>query len=206
MKKINAKYLTSAVAVSGIMLAAMTGSAFAAENTTVPVYLTVAATPIDVTVGTGLVEDPTTGEVIINPGTEDEYTGTHGANAIYMSAKADSNVASVTNLVVTNNATAAPIYVTNISLSNITSGYTNAAYSDDFTAKAVDSKNFGLAITSKGGTTLEADLKTGYTTVDSIAASGSLTYGLSGKVSATSTAIDQIKVADCIVTVSQTNN
>ena len=189
MKNINVKYLASAVATSGVMLASMTGACFATD---VPVYLTAAATPIDITVGTGA-------------GASDTHD--HGANAIYMTAEADSNTATVTNLVVENNATAAPIYVTDIQFSNITSGYTNAAYSDDFSAKAVDSKNFALAITTKGGESVSAaDLKTGYSSVDSIAASSSLTYGLSGKVSATSTAVNEEKNADCVITVSQTNN
>ena len=187
MKNINVKYLASAVATSGVMLASMTGACFAE---TVPVYLTAAATPIDITVGTGA-------------GASDTHT--HGANAIYMTAAADSNTATVTNLVVENNATSAPIYVTDIQLSNVTAGYTNAAYSDDFTMKDVDSKNFALAITSKDETTITAaDLKTGYSSVDAIAASDSLSYGLSGKVSATSTAVYEEKVADCVITVSQT--
>lgn len=189
MKNINVKYLASAAAISGVMLSSMGGAAFATD---VPVYLTAAATPIDITVGTGL-------------GNSDTHT--HGANAIYMEAAADSNTATVTGLKVENNSVSAPIYITGIILNNVTTGYTNAAYSDDFTAKPVDSKNFGLAITGKDGSSIAAvDLKTGYNTVDTIAADSSLTYNLSGKVSATSTAVNEEKIADCVITVSQTNN
>lgn len=224
MKKVSAGKLAVAVAASSTMLATMGGAVFAE---TVPVYLTAAATPIDVTIGTGIdpVEVdpdgvPDSGDeyetVTIDPdgvpNSGDEYTVTGSANAIYMKAAADSNTATVTGLVVKNNQAAAPVYISNILLNNITSGYTNANYSDDFSTKAVDSKNFGLAITGKNGTPLASavDLKgagytpTGANNVDTIAAGATLTYNLSGKVSASSTAIDNAKIADCVVTISQT--
>ncbi len=206
MKKINKKYLASAIAVSGIMASSVVMPSFATTVTngdaTVPVYLTATATPIDVTIGTGL--DDTTGLA-------------HEADAIYVTAQDDVNAATVTNLVVKNNSDAAPIYVKNIVLGSTANGYTNVAYSDDFSLKAVDSKQFALAITSIssqsgsgiGGNEITAtDLKTGYTpaTGDTVEHNGSVSYGLSGKASASSANVDAVKVADCIITVSQTNN
>ncbi len=223
MKKINTKYLASAVALSGVMIAATSSSVFAE---TVPVYLTAEATPIDVEIEPNIdpsnivdptPENPQSGdeEIVVDPTPENPDSGdeihipaTHGANAIYMYAKQDSNNAYVTGLKVKNNATSSPIYVTGIQLSNVTSGYTNAAFNEDFSAKAINSKNFGIAITKKGDTTLStpADLKTGYTGTDTIAAEGTFSYSMAGKVSATSAAINEVKVADCVLTISQTNN
>lgn len=187
MKKTNVKYLATAVAAGGVILTSMTGAAFAE---TVPVYLTAAATPIDVTIGTGVASD----------------SHAHGANAVYMEAAADSNTAIVPNLVVENNSTSSPIYVTGISLGNIAEGYTNTSCDDDYAAKAVGSKNFGLAVTGKNNVSITAvDLKNGYHAVDTVAASASLVYNLSGKVSASSIAVDEVRIANCVITVSQTN-
>lgn len=185
------------------LTAAMAVPAFASTTITdgqgtVPVYLTVPATPVDVTIGSG-------DDVPDNP------DGTAGADAIYITGEANSNEASVTPLHVKNNNSSAPVYVKGIILNNVTSGYTLAAYSDDFSAKQADSKEFGVALTSASGLTpagtiSTTDLKTGYTsTGDSIAASGEGVYNLSGKVAVTTTEIAKwAKVADCVVTVAMT--
>lgn len=211
----------SAIIASVAAATALSGAAFAE---TVPVYLTAEATPIDVEVGTGLSTNdlvdpdgrPDTGDEYWtvdpdgHPNTGDEYNipVSVGSNAVFVHAERDTNDATVTNLHVKNNVTSSPIYVTGIALTNITSGYTNTPFSDNYTVKAVNSKAFGLAITKKGNTALSTavDLKTGYSGSDLISASGEIVYTLSGKVSATSTAINNVKIADCVVTISQSGN
>lgn len=211
----------SAIIASVAAATALSGAAFAE---TVPVYLTAEATPIDVEVGTGLDNNdltdpdgrPNTGDEYWTvdpdgrPNTGDEYNipVSVGSNAVFVHAERDTNDANVTNLHVKNNVTSSPIYVKGVALSNITSGYTNTPFTDDYSVKAVNSKAFGLAITKKGSTALQtpADLKTGYSGSDLISANGEIVYTLTGKVSATSTAINNAKIADCIVTISQSGN
>ena len=211
------KKALSAIITSATAAAAFSGAAFAE---TVPVYLTAEATPIDVEVGTGLnssdLINPGSGEKYWNidpdgtPNSGDEYhiPASIGTNAVFMHAANDSNVADVTKLHIKNNATSSPVYVKGISLSNVASGYTNAAFSEDFSTKAANSKAFALAITKKNNTALQnaADLKTGYSASDSISANGEIVYTLSGKVSATSSPINNAKIADCVITISQTND
>ena len=200
---------------------AFAGTTLTNGQGSVPVYLNQTATPIDVTIGTGIDPLPSTdpnhpGEVPIDAdgdGTVDFYGPT--SDAIYMYGKEDSNHADVTDLVVQNNMESNPVYVKGIIVNNVTSGYTLADYTDDYSAKQANSKEFGLAITKIGSAaalTTPVDLKTGYenTVGDAIAAatsatvSTSLVYKLDGKVAATTEAINLAKVADCVVTVAMT--
>lgn len=158
---------------------------------TIPVYLTQAATTIDVTIGTG-----TTPEA-----------GQPTAEAIYMNAAANSNDATVTNLVVKNNNVSAPVFVTGVEINNMRDGYTMNPFSSNFETFQADSKKIGLKMT--GGTdALTAsnhDLVAPYTSNgDSVAADSSLSYSLSGKTAVTTAAVTNKQVADCVISLSMT--
>lgn len=170
----------------------MAGTCFAEDKTkTAPVYLTAPATSIDFTISTG------------------SAAGTHaqGENAVYINQTSDaSNEATVTNIVITNNVKSAPISVKKIKVTSVAnSGYTLVSYNPDFNTYAINSKKYALAINKKDGSNLDStiDLASEYNTNDRVAASGTVTYGLTGKVSASSTEVSTAHIADVVVTVSE---
>lgn len=193
MKYTNAKYIAAAVVTtSGIALTSMAGTCFALDKTeTAPVYLTAPATQIDFTISTG------------------SAAGTHaqGENAVYINQPSDAyNEADVTNIVIKNNVQTAPISVKKIKvISKDGSGYALVSYGGNFSGYAIDSKKYALAINSKNNATITTiDLVSDYEPDDdTVAANGTVTYGLTGKVSASSTAVSNAYIADVVVTVSE---
>ena len=173
MKCTNAKYIAAAVATSGIALTSMAGSCFADYGYS-EVYLVAPATAIDFTV----------------------------TNA-YMTGAENSTDATVTNITITNNLSAAPIYLQSIFTSGA-NGYTLVSYTDDFGAYAIDSKMFALAITSMDNIDLGYfhDMYIPFSTDQPIAANGNVTYGLTGKASLSSTALNNELVGNLEITVS----
>ena len=192
MKYTNAKYIAAAVVTtSSIALTSMAGTCFAKDA---PVYLTAPATPIDITISTGQ---------------HGIHTDTvEGENAVYINQTSDaSNDATVTNIVITNNVKSAPISVNKIKVTSVeNSGYTLVSYNTTFNTYAINSKKYALAINKKNGSNLDStiDLVSEYNTNDPVAASGgTVTYGLTGKVSASSSAVSNAHIADVVVTVSE---
>lgn len=178
MKYTNAKYIAAAIATSGIALTSMAGSCFA-ESKSSQIYLTSPATSIDFTV-----------------------------SKIYMDTQsAGSTDASVTNVTITNNLAAAPIYVSSV-VATGTGDYTITSYANNFSTYPIDSKVFALALNNVNGTSLDSpiDLSAAYTANQQIAARGNLVYGLTGKASLTSTALNQVQVGNFEVTVSASGN
>ena len=176
MKYTNAKYIAAAIATSGIALTSMAGSCFAATNNpqTSKIFLTSPATSIDFTV-------------------EDIYMDTQNAG---------STDASVSNVIITNNLSGAPIYVSRV-VATGTGDYTITGYASDFSTYPIDSKMFALALNNVNGTSLDSpiDLSAAYDANQQIAARGNLTFGLTGKASLTSTALDKVQVGNFEVTV-----
>ena len=176
MKYTNAKYIAAAIATSGIALTSMAGSCFAATDNpqTSKIFLTSPATSIDFTV-------------------EDIYMDTQNAG---------STDASVSNVIITNNLAGAPIYVSRV-VATGTGAYTITGYASEFSTYPIDSRVFALALRSVNGTNLDSpiDLSTAYVANQQIAARGNLTFGLTGKASLTSTALDKVQVGNFEVTV-----
>ena len=176
MKHTKAKYVVAAIATSGIALTSMAGSCFAATNNpqTSKIFLTSPATSIDFTV-------------------EDIYMDTQNAG---------STDASVSNVIITNNLSGAPIYVSRV-VATGTGDYTITGYASDFSTYPIDSKMFALALNNVNGTSLDSpiDLSAAYDANQQIAARGNLTFGLTGKASLTSTALDKVQVGNFEVTV-----
>ena len=178
MKYTNAKYIAAAIATSGIALTSMAGSCFA-ESQTSRIFLSSPATAIDFTV-------------------EDIYMDTQNAG---------STDASVSNVIITNNLSGAPIYVSRV-VATGTGDYTITGYASDFSTYPIDSKMFALALNNVNGTSLNSpiDLSAAYDANQQIAARGNLTFGLTGKASLTSTALDKVQVGNFEVTVSASGN
>ena len=177
MKHTKAKYVVAAVATGSVALTSMAGSCFAATDNsqTSKIFLTSPATAIDFTV-----------------------------ESIYMDTQnAGSTDASVSNVIITNNLSGAPIYVSRV-VATGTGDYTITGYASDFSAYPIDSKKFALAVNNINNTALDnpIDLSTAYAANQQIAASGNLTFGLTGKASLTSTALDKVQVGNFEVTVS----
>lgn len=209
----------AAIAASALTTCALCAAPVLASTTvtggqaTVPVYLTQEATPIDVTIGTDITPLPSTDPThpntvpidFDNDGTPDIYGP--NADAIYMYAKANENDADVSSLVIRNNNASSPVFVKGIAINNLQDGYTMNAFNSNFAGFQADSKKIGLSIVS-GTDALAAanhDLASAYTSNgDSVAASGTLTYGLDGKTAVTTTAVNLKQVADCVVTVAMT--
>ncbi len=173
MKCTNAKYIAAAVATSGIALTSMAGSCFADYGHS-EVYLVAPATAIDFTV-----------------------TNT------YMTGTENSTDTTVTNVTITNNLSAAPIYLQSIFASGA-NGYTLVNYTDDFDAYAIDSKVFALALIGVDGiaSNFFHDMYIPFSTDQPIAANGNVTYGLTGKASLSSTALNNELVGNLEITVS----
>ncbi|MDO5475080.1 MAG: hypothetical protein Q4F61_01705 [Candidatus Saccharibacteria bacterium] len=197
---------------------------------TIPAYLTATATAIDVTIGTGhtissgdtFVDFDGDGQqddnepTIVTPQGGDPFVDFDGdgvkseneplvsafeSDAVYMNVAANSNIGTVTDLKVTNNNTASPVYVSRISVS-ATSPYTKQAFNvSTFKTYAPDSHNFALKI---NGTT---DLINDYVpaTADKIEAEATHTYVLEGLSSTVTQTITNQKIADVIITISQNN-
>lgn len=192
MKYTNAKYIAAAVVTtSSIALTSMAGTCFAENKTkNAPVYLTAPATSIDFTISTGSAAD----------------THAQGENAVYINqTSAASNEATVTNIVITNNVQSAPISVKKIKVTTVDSNYELVSYGGDFREHAINSKKYALAINSKNNATITTiDLVSDYEPDDdTVAANGTVTYGLTGKVSASSTAVSNAHIANVVVTVSE---
>ena len=181
MKHTKAKYVVAAVATGSVAITSMAGSCFAESQSsqTSQIYLSSPATAIDFTV-------------------ENIYMNTQNA---------DSTDASVSNVIITNNLAAAPIYVNNI-VATGTGDYTITGYASDFSTYPIDSKMFALALNNVNGTSLDSpiDLSAAYDANQQIAARGNLTFGLTGKASLTSTALDEVQVGNFEVTVSASGN
>lgn len=173
MKYTNAKYIAAAVATSGIALTSMAGSCFADYGYS-EVYLVAPATAIDFTV-----------------------TNT------YMTGTENSTDTTVEDVTITNNLSAAPIYLQSIFASGA-NGYTLVNYTDDFGAYATDSKMFALAITSMDNIDLGYlhDMSIPFFPNQPIAANGNVVYGLTGKASLSSTALNNELVGNLEITVS----
>lgn len=158
--------LTSGLALTMLMgtpLSVMAKTVSTSPSTT-PVNMTVEATPMDVTV----------------------------SDAITMTAGADTNVATVSDLIVTNNSTAGVINVNNM---NVTakSSWTKVADTTDFAKLPMNAKQFSLVYKTH-------DLNADYATVQSVNPTEILTMKLSGKTGAVTTAVDAVNVADVILT------
>lgn len=189
MKYTNAKYIAAAVATSGIALASMAGTCFAdtTNSASVPIFLKSMATPIDFTVG-----------VVDNDDAEMHISHVDDA---------DTNEAKVTSLIITNNLQSATIAVSEISVQSLTNGeYELVSYGSDFTGFKINSKKYALAIDEKNNTQVSPvqDLKGGYHPQnDTIAAnSGTIQYGFAGKVTLSSTQVNNVKISDLVVTIS----
>lgn len=185
----NKKYLAAAALVSGMSILPLANSASATTvsngTATVPVVLTsVAATPINITIGS-------------KKDGSDDIT----ADKLYMKlATADSNTATVSPLVVTNNSVASPIYVTGITMeTRAGTGYEVVEYTpNNFKDYDVDSKKVAFRY---NGT----DLSTGWTGTSVVAAASNVPYEFDGLATLSSTGIStETNVANCVVTVSQT--
>lgn len=181
MKHTKAKYVVVAVATGSVALTSMAGSCFAESQSSQAsqIYLSSPATAIDFTV-------------------ENIYMNTQNAG---------STDASVSNVIITNNLAAAPIYVNNI-VATGTGDYTITGYASDFSTYPIDSKMFALALNNVNGTSLDSpiDLSAAYDANQQIAARGNLTFGLTGKASLSSTALDEVQVGNFEVTVSASGN
>ena len=124
------------------------------------------------------------------------------ADAVYMSVEANKNVGTVTNLKITNNNTASPVYISKISVT-AKSPYIKQAFSTDtFKTYGADSNKFALKMNGSH------DLISDYlpSTRDIVSAVETKTYTLEGLSSAVTEDINQQKIADVVVTVSQSQN
>ncbi len=204
LKKIMAAMITAAVAGGAAVIPAFASTPLNGDSATIPAYLTQEATAVDVTVGAdpGTLPDPAQpGRVPIDAdgdGTADIYGPT--ADAVYIYAKANSNRAYVTDLVISNNNASAPVFVKGISIGSMLNGYSMQPFNTDFSSFAADSRKIGLLLT--GGTAAGHDLSTAYMSGgDRVGANDSITYSLDGRVSASTSAVDLKQVASCVVTV-----
>ncbi len=234
--KSNKKLLVSALALGSIMIAAPAGSVFATTinngEANVPAYLTAAATNIDVTIGGGFyigdtpiidldgqqgsdvpIVDPTpdapnSGDEYLDFDSDGEKDPTEPlvsefeADAVYMRVGADSNIGMVTNLRVTNNNTSSPVFISKISV-NPVGPYTKQVFNpDEFKTYAANSHNFALQLNGS------IDLYNDYTpnTSDIVGGGETQIYSLNGLSSVVTEGVTNEKIADVIVTVSQTQN
>lgn len=187
MKYTNAKYIAAAVATSGIALASMAGTCFAATTNpaTVPIYLNALATPIDFTV---------------------ESVGSGDQDMHINQTSASSNNATVTSIKITNNIQSAAIVVSGIGAQDLDGGqYELVAYETDFTRYTINSKKYAIAVEGKDSEhfTQYQDLKGGYQPNDTIAAKGNVQYNFTGKVALSSAAVNHVQISNLVVTVSQ---
>lgn len=234
--KTNKKLIVSALALGSLIIAAPAGSVFATTidngEASVPAYLTAAATNIDVTIGGGYcindtpiidldgqqgsdvpIVDPTPDA----PNSGDEYLDFDGdgekdsteplvsefeADAVYMHVGADSNIGMVTNLMVTNNNTSSPVFISKISVNAITP-YTKQHFDPGaFKSYAANSHNFALKLNDS------IDLYHDYvpSIADQVNGDETQIYALSGLSSVVTEGVTNEKIADVIITVSQTQN
>lgn len=125
-------------------------------------------------------------------------------DAIYISADADSNDASVTDLEIINNNPYRAVKITGMQFKcGAGSGYTLAPFDNDFSGMEADAGAVGIAVTAAGDTELAypADLKYGYEPADDvIGALSGLRYQMCARVSASTERITGEAVGRGIVT------
>lgn len=195
----NKKYLAAAVVAGGMSLLPLANPASAATvdgdgKATIPIKLTVESgktSSYDVMIGDagGTGSDVSTGH---------EY--------ILMTQKdKDSNEATVTSLTIQNKAQSAPVYIKRIKAEALNpKTYTVAPYSEDtFKTYDVDSKYIALKLKTVGASE-QADLSTGWTGTEKIAAASSTTKELEGLMSLSTSTITQEHVANCVITLGLT--
>jgi len=175
MKK-NRKTL-SVFLVSLLCISMAAGSAFAES---VPAYMTISGTPsIDVDIS---YNDP-------DSGTEVQ------ADGIMMEGSATSPNLEITSLCVTNKNAMGVIQVEQVEIETVSEqGWTLVADTTDFAKLAADAKKFSLVTDSH-------DFSTGaYTTVKDVNPDSSITYEFTGKTGPVSAALEEIHVADAVLT------
>ena len=182
----NKKYLAAAAIVSGMSFLPLANPASATTVTsnqvTIPVYLNVASGAV------------ATYDVVISE------------NISMTQSTADSNTATVTDLVIKNQADAAPVFVTKV-LATGKNPYTVESYSTTaFPGYPVDSKKIALRGKFDGeGEGSFQDIKDGWTGKKEIAADdGTATMSFQGLTSQSLNTIEDKEVASCVVTLSLT--